>query len=117
MSDILLLIVSFLSPLFILLILLSSVRTKNTRRKSICIVVLGDLGRSPRMQYHAQSFLNEGYFVDLVAYSGSAPLESLTKSPAVKIHYLQPLPTFNNIGKQSSSLFPFIIIIIFIKMS
>ena len=39
-------------------------------RKSVCIVVLGDIGRSPRMQYHATSFATEGFDVDLVGYGG-----------------------------------------------
>ena len=39
-------------------------------RKSICIVVLGDVGRSPRMQYHALSFIETGFSIELVGYSG-----------------------------------------------
>lgn len=39
-------------------------------KKSVCIVVLGDIGRSPRMQYHATSFAAEGFNVDLVGYGG-----------------------------------------------
>lgn len=39
-------------------------------KKSVCIVVLGDLGRSPRMQYHALSFLRNGFDVDIIGYSG-----------------------------------------------
>ena len=35
------------------------------------VLVLGDAGRSPRMQYHCLSLLNEGYNVDLVGYSGT----------------------------------------------
>lgn len=102
MSD-MLLIVSFLSPLLIFIrILVTLLRNKNSGKKSICIVVLGDLGRSPRMQYHAKSFLNEGYKVDLVGYPGSDPLNTLITSSNVKIYYLKPTPLFNNIGKQSS---------------
>ena len=36
----------------------------------IVVVVLGDVGRSPRMQYHARSLLEEGYYVSLVGYDG-----------------------------------------------
>lgn len=39
-------------------------------KKSVCIVVLGDLGRSPRMLYHTSSFAKEGFHVDLVGYGG-----------------------------------------------
>ena len=36
----------------------------------VCIVVLGDIGRSPRMLYHAMSFVEEGYRVYIVGYKG-----------------------------------------------
>ena len=34
------------------------------------VLVLGDAGRSPRMQYHCLSLLKEGYAVDLIGYGG-----------------------------------------------
>jgi beta-1,4-mannosyltransferase len=37
---------------------------------SVCIVVLGDIGRSPRMQYHALSVAKNGGKVRLVGYVG-----------------------------------------------
>lgn len=37
----------------------------------IQVLVLGDIGRSPRMQYHAISFAKHGRKVDIVAYKGS----------------------------------------------
>ena len=39
--------------------------------KSIAVVVLGDLGRSPRMLYHAESLVARGWFVSLVGYEGA----------------------------------------------
>jgi hypothetical protein len=36
----------------------------------VIVIVLGDLGRSPRMQYHANSLINEGHIVSLVGYEG-----------------------------------------------
>jgi len=38
--------------------------------KTVAVVVLGDLGRSPRMMYHAQSFAKAGWEVYLVGYAG-----------------------------------------------
>lgn len=35
------------------------------------VVVLGDAGRSPRMQYHCLSLVQLDYNVDLVAYGGN----------------------------------------------
>lgn len=37
---------------------------------SIQVLVLGDLGRSPRMTYHALSIARHGGSVDLVGYLG-----------------------------------------------
>ena len=40
------------------------------KRKHIVVLVLGDVGRSPRMQYHALSLLENGHYVTLVGYAG-----------------------------------------------
>lgn len=40
------------------------------RGKSVQIVVLGDIGRSPRMQYHAISIAKHGGRVQLIGYKG-----------------------------------------------
>ena len=37
-------------------------------RRHVVVVVLGDIGRSPRMQYHALSVLQHGHNVSLVGY-------------------------------------------------
>lgn len=39
--------------------------------RSVAIVVLGDIGRSPRMMYHAQSFAETGFITDIIGYGGS----------------------------------------------
>ena len=51
---------------------------------AVCIVVLGDLGRSPRMLYHSLSFAKEGFHVDLVGYGGKTMHKEL--NPAVHYH-------------------------------
>lgn len=81
---------------FLFGILLALWLKRKERRKHICIVVLGDIGRSPRMQYHAKSFADEGYFVELVGYPGSSPLEELLNNPNVKIHHLWSPPNLQN---------------------
>lgn len=66
------------------------------RRRNGCIVVLGDIGRSPRMQYHAASFLQHNFLVDLVGYLETKPLEQLTtEHPRCKIHELAAVPVTN----------------------
>ncbi|KAJ3271598.1 mannosyltransferase, partial [Borealophlyctis nickersoniae] len=54
----------------------------------VTILVLGDIGRSPRMQYHALSFAANGFKVDLVGYSGTNPFDSLQTNDNVRIHFL-----------------------------
>jgi beta-1,4-mannosyltransferase len=43
----------------------------------VCVVVLGDLGRSPRMQNHCVELLRCGRRVAAVAYGGSALVDEL----------------------------------------
>ena len=40
---------------------------------SVQVLVLGDIGRSPRMQYHALSIARHGGRVDLIGYHGMQP--------------------------------------------
>jgi len=40
----------------------------------VVLLVLGDIGRSPRMQYHALSLARNGFGVDIVGYNGSCLL-------------------------------------------
>jgi beta-1,4-mannosyltransferase len=56
----------------------------------VTVLALGDLGRSPRMQYHALALAGSGAEVDVVGYGGSAPLRAL--SEAARLHLL-PAPS------------------------
>lgn len=47
------------------------------RKLHVVVVVLGDLGRSPRMQYHALSLLEAGHTVSLVGYQGEELIPDL----------------------------------------
>lgn len=42
-----------------------------TRMRSVVVFVLGDVGRSPRMMYHAESFANNGFETYIVGYRGT----------------------------------------------
>lgn len=44
-------------------------------KTTVQILVLGDIGRSPRMQYHALSIAKGGGQVDIVGYHGQDLLE------------------------------------------
>ena len=52
------------------------------------VIVLGDLGRSPRMQYHAASLAAAGHEVDLVGLEGAEVMPVLAANPRVRCHRL-----------------------------
>ena len=60
-------------PLVCLLTLLLVARfcwKRSSGNDRVQVVVLGDVGRSPRMQYHSLSLIGEGFVVDLVGFGG-----------------------------------------------
>ncbi|KAL8369809.1 hypothetical protein RB595_000245 [Gaeumannomyces hyphopodioides] len=59
---------------------------------SVQVLVLGDIGRSPRMQYHAMSIAKHGGRVDLIGYQETIPHPALLDHPKVKIHSLDLPP-------------------------
>ncbi|KAI1660694.1 glycosyltransferase family 33 protein [Daldinia decipiens] len=71
---------------------------------SVQVLVLGDIGRSPRMQYHALSVARHGGRVDLIGYHESTPHPDLLSNPRVKIYPLAPPPSVIR-----SSSIPFIV--------
>lgn len=60
-------------------------------RKVAKVVVLGDIGRSPRMQYHALSLANNGLEVQIIGYLESQTLTEISEHPHISIHELHPL--------------------------
>lgn len=46
------------------------INSKPVRKNSVTVLVLGDVGRSPRMMYHAESFGRIGWETFLVGYGG-----------------------------------------------
>ncbi|KAH9891295.1 mannosyltransferase [Cubamyces lactineus] len=53
--------------------------------RSVAILVLGDIGRSPRMMYHAESFATNKFKTYLIGYGGSKPIPSLLSLSLVEI--------------------------------
>lgn len=47
------------------------VRSGGPEYRSVAILVLGDIGRSPRMMYHAQSFANINFQTFIIGYRGA----------------------------------------------
>ena len=64
-------------------------RGKKDGKPLIQVVVLGDVGHSPRMQYHTLSLAESGRVrVELIGYKGSKPIEKLSSHQDVRIRYL-----------------------------
>ena len=87
------LIVFFTFISIILLCLPSSYEPGKERNKDttcVQVLVLGDIGRSPRIQYHALSIANNGGEVELIGYQGTrhpseylAPCLSISKDTEI----------------------------------
>ncbi|XP_031695411.1 chitobiosyldiphosphodolichol beta-mannosyltransferase-like isoform X2 [Anarrhichthys ocellatus] len=59
-------------------------RDDRTDRR-VCVLVLGDLGRSPRMQYHALSLSKHGYHVTFVGFLETKPREDVLREEKIKM--------------------------------
>jgi len=57
----------------------------------VAVVVLGDLGRSPRMQYHALSLAEHGATVSLIGLAGEFPIAAVRDHPRIRIHSISDL--------------------------
>ncbi|KAJ2615599.1 mannosyltransferase [Coemansia sp. RSA 1365] len=57
--------------------------------KRIAVLVLGDIGRSPRMQYHALSLASAGHYVDLIGYAGARPMEDVILAERIVLRHVQ----------------------------
>lgn len=76
-------VVTLLSLGFLICISWNALRPhSNHSSRSVAILVLGDIGRSPRMMYHAQSFAETGFVTHLIGYGGGS-------------YYTITLPYFN----------------------
>ncbi|CAM9570725.1 unnamed protein product, partial [Phaeothamnion confervicola] len=58
--------------------------------RAVTVVVLGDVGRSPRMQYHCASLLGRGVEVTLVGYRGEACIQALESNPLLHKALFEP---------------------------
>ncbi|KAH6895365.1 family 33 glycosyltransferase [Thelonectria olida] len=65
---------------------------ENPEDEHIQILVVGDIGRSPRMQYHALSVAKHGRYVDIVGYKETARIPDLIGNPRVTMYGLPPQP-------------------------
>ncbi|PNS20602.1 hypothetical protein CAC42_329 [Sphaceloma murrayae] len=77
--------------------------TKGNPTTSVVVFVLGDIGRSPRMQYHALSIAKYGGRVDLVGYTDSEVLPEIKKHKLIRVVSLTPVP--NGLKADSKAMF------------
>lgn len=54
-----------------------STSARDKSKVSVQILVLGDIGRSPRMQYHALRIAQRGGYVDIIGYNGQSGIPFL----------------------------------------
>ena len=74
---------------------------KNDRMR-VTIVVLGDIGRSPRMQYHALALAHASADVDVVGYPGSAIHPTIRDHARITWHFLRRSDPLVARGKDAS---------------
>jgi len=100
---------SFFALLVFLVVNVFQKVRQTPKLRSVAILVLGDVGRSPRMMYHAESFAKLGFDTYLIGYkgesyshrivvrltfdtSGSKPILSLTSLSNIRLCYLSEPP-------------------------
>ena len=97
---------------FVLILFLARLSTRSHRphRSSdadcVQIVVLGDIGRTPRMQYHALSFADAGFLVYLIGYTTSKLHPDIFERDNIKVVSLKPFP--KSLNTQHPGLFLFL---------
>ncbi|CAB4054871.1 unnamed protein product [Lepeophtheirus salmonis] len=63
-----------------------------SKGSSVYVMVLGDMGHSPRMCNHALSSAEEGFNVTYIGYKGSALSKDIRLHPNIQLCYLHPYP-------------------------
>ncbi|KAJ7305700.1 hypothetical protein JRQ81_010066 [Phrynocephalus forsythii] len=73
---------------WLLLLLWRRKRPSAAQSRRVAVVVLGDLGRSPRMQYHALSLARRGRHVAFLGYPGTKPHNQVTCHEHIQLVYM-----------------------------
>lgn len=69
-------------------------RGMEKEREQVAVVVLGDLGHSPRMNYHALSLAKEGFEVNLIGFHGAKPPLEVLENDNITLTYMTPCPSW-----------------------
>eukprot|EP00563_Minutocellus_polymorphus_P001488 CAMPEP_0181037548 /NCGR_PEP_ID=MMETSP1070-20121207/9461_1 /TAXON_ID=265543 /ORGANISM="Minutocellus polymorphus, Strain NH13" /LENGTH=573 /DNA_ID=CAMNT_0023115273 /DNA_START=33 /DNA_END=1751 /DNA_ORIENTATION=- len=78
------------------------------QRRNVVIIVLGDLGRSPRMQFHALSLLEHGHRVVLCGYAGEDVIPPLQDANAWRRTGITSAANYQGGNREEDSLFKII---------
>ena len=82
--------------IFLSVLLLLTLRNgSQTGEGLVTVLVLGDIGRSPRMSNHSISFAKEGYEVQHVGYGGTVPHKNLTTNQKITVYHVMDTPEFH----------------------
>lgn len=66
-------------------------RRTNSDHRSITLFVLGDIGHSPRMCYHARSLAKLNYQVTICGYLETSPPEDILEDENISIQSIKPI--------------------------
>ncbi|KAJ5067814.1 chitobiosyldiphosphodolichol beta-mannosyltransferase [Anaeramoeba ignava] len=68
-----------------------------SKKKNVCILVLGEILISPRMQYHALSLAKTEKInhVDIIGYMKHKPLEEIDSNKKIKCHKIRQFPAMS----------------------
>ena len=66
----------------------------------VAVIVLGDIGRSPRMRNHAVALAKEGHYVTIIGYGGSALDDDISSNPNISIKIMPEPFTYRFIFKK-----------------
>lgn len=80
---------------------------RSTKRR-IIIYVLGDIGHSPRMCYHARSFTGKGFQVELCGYVDSQLPNFIAEDPNITVH---TIPRISEFGMLRKVIFQILVIV------
>jgi beta-1,4-mannosyltransferase len=85
---------------------ISNTASRNRQDVSVQVVVLGDIGHSPRMVNHVRSIVSRGGTVQFVGYKDSSLKGDIANHPNVKFCLLpRPPKIFNTGGRRLFAIF------------
>ncbi|KAL7423455.1 mannosyltransferase [Cryptotrichosporon argae] len=80
-------------PIVALFLCTRHVAARPFRHRSATVLVLGDLGRSPRMMYHSESLAKAGWETFAIGYGDTTPIPALLETPLVHLLHLHNPPS------------------------